>query len=125
DLLPKRRMHGLHFSAEQHLSERASVFAEGRFSLQEIDQQYFAMEQILVVPRSNAFFVDPWGDSPAILVAYNFGPDLGPVVSSGTTRTHVSTAGATFRPGETWAVTVSGSYGEETMRWAGRNEVNP
>ncbi len=46
-------------------------------------QDYFAANRLLIVPSSNAFYVNPYTGAPFAVVAYNFADDLVLLLSRG------------------------------------------
>jgi iron complex outermembrane receptor protein len=123
DLLPDRQSHSFYVTASHAIGERFEWFAEGRFNRRDIEQTGFSVTQLLAVPASNAFYVDPFGNSPFVLVAYDFIDDLGPVEMSGRTETWNGALGIKGDFGS-WQARLSVSEGQERLRWVGRNAVD-
>ena len=65
----------------QDLSERLSLFAEGRASQRDMNQQLNGFDTVLFVPMSNPYVanVNPYPGVPFVLVGYNFLDDFGPI----------------------------------------------
>lgn len=124
DLLPQQRMHSGYFSARQRIGANLTLHADGRYSRREVDYRFFGWPLLLAVPASNPFFVDPFGGSPMVLVAYNFLDDLGAVRGKGHTDTFSTTADATLRFARTWNTRLAATYGQEKLKWHGLNIVN-
>jgi iron complex outermembrane recepter protein len=120
-LLPDRRTHSFFVSGSQDLSEHLEVFAEGRYTKREIDQQLHAADQVLVVPGHNPFAVNPFPGSPFVFVGYSFLDALGPIVLHGKAQTYNGVLGLKSEVGETWRLTLSGSHGRENMNSATEN----
>jgi outer membrane receptor protein involved in Fe transport len=125
ELLPDRRMHNLFFSGSQHLSDRAELFAEARYSKRDISQQLYAFDQVVVVPSTNPFAVNPYASSPYVLVGYSFLNDLGPIVLTAGTQTYGATVGVKTEIASDWRVTLSGSYGREGTNYTTYNQPDP
>jgi iron complex outermembrane receptor protein len=125
DLLPDRQMHNLFFSGTQKLGERVELFAEARYSRREISQQLLGAEQLLFVPSTNPFFVNPYAGVPYVAVAYSFLNDLGPIEATATSQTYGGAVGLKADLTDAWRLTLSGSYGRENTRYTGDNQVDP
>lgn len=124
DLLPQQRMHSAYFNAQQRIGEDLTLHTEGRYSRREIALRIAGLPGTLAVPVSNPFFVDPFGGSSVVFVAYNFLDDVGPVTGMGPTNTFSSTADATLRLGRTWNTRLAVTYGQEKLRWRGVNLID-
>jgi outer membrane receptor protein involved in Fe transport len=124
ELLPDQKLHSVLFSGRQEIGERFELFAEGRFSRRDMTQQSFAMNQLLIVPSTNAFYVNPYPGVPFTVVAYNFADDLGPLSLSARSEVLTGTVGASAKLSDSWKVKLSESYGRDAMRYAGANTVN-
>lgn len=111
-LLPKQEMHSVFLDLSQEVGERVRLFVEGRYNVREVISLGGGTGQTLFVPDTNPFFVDPFGFG-FVLLGYNFLDDLGPSVSSGESESYGGLLGATFDLGETWQLTLTGSYAEE------------
>jgi iron complex outermembrane recepter protein len=124
ELMPDRRIHSLYLSGSQRLGERLELFGEGRASERRVEQELAPFEQLIFVPASNPFRVDPF-DLPITVVGYDFRNDLGLVSGTGRTQSYLGTVGLRSNFGETWKATVTASHGSEKLRWAARNQVDP
>lgn len=124
DLLPQQRMHSAFFDAQRRIGERLTLSADGRYSRREASYSMFALPAVLTVPRSNPFFVDPFGGYPVALVAYSFMDDFGPITAAGDTDTFSGTAEAALSFGRTWHARLTATHGEESMNWHASNSVN-
>jgi iron complex outermembrane receptor protein len=126
DLMPDMRSHSGYLTVSQNLTDSLKLLAEGRFNVRDIEQEVVSLFQILTVPSTNAFFVDPFeGDSPATLVAYNFFGDLGTRHAVGETRTATGSVGLEFEFGKDWQATLTTSYGRERMKWVVDDAIDP
>jgi iron complex outermembrane receptor protein len=124
DLLPNRKSHSFFFSGKQQLGDRVSLFVESRFSHRDITQDLFSANQLLLVPQTNAFYVNPYPGLPFAVVSYNFGDDLGPFALRAVTNTFSGTFGGSAQVSDSWSVKLSGSYGRDSMLYTGANQVN-
>lgn len=123
DLLPDRKTHSVYFSADQKLNDRLEIFSNGRFSKTEVHQLGAPQDQILFVPSTNPFSVNPYPSVPGTLLGYNFRDDLGLLNLSADVRSYVGTLGVKGQIGETWRLNLSGTHGSETLRTVIDNQV--
>ncbi|TLY58078.1 MAG: TonB-dependent receptor, partial [Gammaproteobacteria bacterium] len=114
-LFPERRAHSLYASASQAVGERFELFADGQFTQRNTLRGQYPQEQMLLVPRTNPFFVAPQAGSPYVIVAYSFLRDLGPTVIAAETRNYMGTVGAKLKLADNWHATLSESYGRERL----------
>jgi iron complex outermembrane recepter protein len=125
DLYPQRTTHSFYVTAEQELSPALTGFFDGRLDLREDRLEDQARAETLTVPSSNAFFVDPFGQTPYVNVGYSFLDDLGNVYWNGRTVGATASLGLKIKlPGE-WQSVVSLSDGIEAMDVDIFNEINP
>ena len=124
-LFPEVRAHELYTAVAQDLKQRAQLFFEGRFAERNALRDYLPDTQILPVPPSNPFYVNPYGNVPYTLVAYSFLRDYGPEVFSARSQVYMGTAGAKLQIGNTWQATLSESYGRQSLRSDQYNVANP
>ncbi len=124
DLMPDKEMHNVYVTGTQKIGEHFELFGEGRYSQREVNWLGLASDQLLMVPASNPYFVDPFGGSPYVLVAYNFLDDLGPLVGTAKTENTTGTFGVRRELSREWLATLSASYGEEKLRYEALNQIN-
>ena len=124
DLLPEWRTHSVYWDVHQSITDSLELFANARVNQRAEDQHADAVAEVLVVPSTNAFYVNPYKTS-AVLVGYDFLDDFGPIYGSGQTRTGTLSLGFTQTLPQGWQVVGTAFYGAEQMRWAGYNQVNP
>jgi len=124
-LFPDVMAHEVYATATQDLDERLRLFFEGRFTARDALRSYFPNSQILVVPPSNPFYVNPFIGIPYTLVAYNFLHDYGPIIFAAKSRVYVGTAGLRIRLGGAWQATLSESYGRQSLRSDEYNVADP
>ena len=101
------------------------LFFQGRFAERDVLRSAFPDEQVLAVPASNPFYVNPFVGVPYTLVAYSFSHDFGPEVFSAKSQVYVGTTGAKLRLGNTWQMTLSESYGRQSLRSDNYNVADP
>jgi iron complex outermembrane recepter protein len=115
-LFPEVEANELYATATQELNERLELFFEGRFAERDALRNYFPDTEILTIPASNPFYVNPYGGVPYTLVAYSFSQDYGPERFSAGSQVYVGTAGGKLQLGSTWQATLSESYGRQSLR---------
>jgi iron complex outermembrane recepter protein len=119
DILPEREAHNLFVAATQTLGARWSISANARYGVRSVVKPHLPSQAVLVVPRTNPFFVDPNPDqsSPNALVAHSFLRDLGgPGTFISTTRVATGAVSATASLGDSWQLSLEQNYGEEQLR---------
>lgn len=116
-VLPKQERHSVFLSASQALSKTVDVFAEIRYSIRDFEFLFQDFGGFLVVPSTNAFFVDPVGGSQSLFYQYSFVDDFGPSRGVGDVESLGGVLGATFSVGDSWELELYGSHGsEDTFR---------
>ena len=116
EIFPEIRAHELYAAGTQSIGSRAQLFAQARFTQRDTLATYMPSPQTLIVPPTNAFYVNPFPGAPYTLEAYSFGRDLGLTTFASRTRVYMATAGATFQLPGKWQTTLSESYGSQTLR---------
>ena len=114
-IVPWQRRFNVFASAEQRLADNVKVFAEGLYGwrwVQSISPPYAAT---LTVPVANAFYKDPLGTGGPVEVLYNFGDDVGPLVTHGRVKGGQSTLGADWQFREDWSLSGYVGYAFETQ----------
>jgi iron complex outermembrane recepter protein len=127
-LLPEREAHNVFFTITQSLSERWSIRADGRYGVRDASREALPATQILFVPQSNPFYVDPFPDQPApgAFVAYSFLKGFGgPLTTISTTRVLTGAVSATASLGRDWQLALSHFQGREDLRISLANMQNP
>lgn len=124
DLLPLQQMHSAFASAHWQVGENLSLRADARYSRREMETRYITIPGVISVPASNPFFVDPFGGSAYVLVAYNFSEDFGRVMLSGRTDTFSGTAEAMVNFAGSWHAYVTATHAEEQVRWQYENMID-
>lgn len=127
-LLPRREAHNLFLTATQELGERWTVRADGRYSIRSTNRQGIPAQQVLLIPRSNPFYVEPFPDTstPGVMVAYSFLHDFDrPVTYVSATRVATGAVSATASLGHDWRLAMTQSYGREELHASLVNIQNP
>lgn len=127
DLVAHTQVHALFASGQMRITDAIEWFGEERLSLRNVSETYVQQGFVLPVPSTNPYFVTlgAGAQAPYELVAYNFLSDLGHMSGSGTVRTHSGTTGVRAQITDRWKAQISGTFGEERMRWWSYNQPNP
>lgn len=124
DLLPDRRMHNLFLTGTQRISGRVELFGEARWGARDVSYRVSPLEQVLQVPRSNPFDINPYAQVPFTLVGYSFARDFGPLEFNANADFYTATTGASVEVGDSWEITASATFGTEKMEYTGDNQVD-
>ncbi len=122
-LLPDKEIHSAFLTASQQVGTGLDLFGEARYSRRRVNWQGSAEERLLLVPPSNAFFVDGIDRTRPLLVAYSFLDDLGPLRNASTAENFGAAAGLRADIAS-WQTTLSGAYVREALRYTGSNFVD-
>ena len=114
-IFPETRAHELYAAGTQDLGSRAQLFGEARFTQRDTLASNVPDTQILAVPPSNPFHVNPFPGIPYTLEAYSFGSDLGPTEFASRTQLYTATLGASLQLPDDWQATLTESYGRQTL----------
>jgi outer membrane receptor protein involved in Fe transport len=114
-IFPEVKAHKLYTAAADDINDNVQLFFNGRFAARDALRNDFPDGQVLAVPASNPFYVNPFGGAPYTLVAYSFSQDLGPEIFSARSQVYVGTGGAKLQFGETWQAALSESYGRQSL----------
>jgi iron complex outermembrane receptor protein len=125
DLFPDQKVHSAFVNASRDFGDRVSAFADVRYSTRDVRFIGAGVNQTTVlVPSSNPFYVNPFGGTAPVRVAYDFGRDLGPTTQIGTTHTLAGGTGVDIRLHDDWELKISGTYGRESNLFRWLNLVN-
>ncbi len=114
-IFPERIAHEFYFSASESLSDALELFARARYAQRNTQLNGLPDQQVLVVPPSNAFDVNPYPGVPYTLVAYSFLRDFGPTRFSSRSRVYMGTLGGTLRLHGGWQITLNESDGQQSL----------
>ena len=123
-IFPEVRAHELYTAVAQDIDDRVQLFFNGRLAERDALRSALPAAQILRVPPSNPFYVNPFVGAPYTLVAYSFAQDFGPSIFAARTQVYMGTAGMRLRFGKTWQLTVSESYGRQSLHSDEYGQVN-
>jgi iron complex outermembrane recepter protein len=125
DLYPQRTTHSFYVTVEQEVASGIRLFFDGRLNRRDGTLQDEAVAETLTVPASNAFYVNPFSQSPFVLVPYSFFDDLGNRHQVTQTVTATASVGLKADLGNGWRTTFSLTEGIEDMNVRVYNNVNP
>lgn len=123
-LFPEVTANELYATAAQDLTQRLQLFFEGRFAERDALESYLPAAQVLAVPQSNPYYVNPFAGVPYTLVAYSFSGDYGPTTFSAASQVYTGTLGTTLELRGTWQATLSESYGRQSLLSNDYNQVD-
>jgi outer membrane receptor protein involved in Fe transport len=124
EIIPSQKRWTLYASASQTLGDPITLFTDLLLGHREASQVYEGIGGALPVPNTNPFYVNPVGGTTPVVVAYNFGKDLGPLTGQAAIDTLNATLGADFAVGGSWIVTTYGAYSREKQNIVYHNEPN-
>lgn len=124
DLVPTQESNGIFLAGSQKIGDRLTLNGEVRYNERHMERMNIARSQTIRVPKSNPFFVDPFGGSNTVFVSYSFAKDLGARPTFADTRTLTGTFGGTLDLGGEWQLDAYGAYSQEKIRWESRNLVS-
>jgi len=119
-IFPHRTSNSIYGTASQAVGDNIELFAQGRFTQRSTHVQRLPDVETLAVPPTNPF--NPFGTYT--LVAYSMLKSLGTSTFSPETRNYFGTVGARFKLGADWQMTLSESYGRETLFFDEYNTVD-
>lgn len=115
-LLPDTKRHSLFAAISQRLSKSVELFSEVRYTRREFDFRALSAGNILTVPSTNPFFVDPTGTgASSILVFYSFVEEFGADKTSGKKDALNLTLGSKFALFDDWQLELYGTYDEQQV----------
>lgn len=112
DLLSKQDRHSLFVSGEQDLADGLTAYVEGRYSDRKFEAKSQPSLTILSVTGANPWFVSPTGGA-SVAIAYDFGRDIGPILTSGRAKSYSLTAGVRAELGDDWQIDAYMSYARQ------------
>jgi outer membrane receptor protein involved in Fe transport len=115
-IFPDVTANELYATAAQDLNEKLQLFFQGRFAERNTLESAFPDTETLEVPPSNPYYVNPFGGTGYIPVAYSFSHDYGPTAFSADSQVYMTTLGGTLQMGRTWQATLSESYGRQSLQ---------
>ncbi|MDE2451113.1 MAG: TonB-dependent receptor [Gammaproteobacteria bacterium] len=114
-LFPEITAHEVYAAGSQDIGSRVQLFAQARFTQRDTLASNLPNTQLLVVPPTNPFYVNPYAGAPYTLVTYSFARDFGPIRFGTRTHLYTGTLGASFQLAGEWRAKLSESYGRQTL----------
>jgi len=113
DLLAEQTSHAVFVTFSQAAGERVEFFADARYARRSILRNNGGFATTLSVPSTNPYYINPFGGTANVSVAYNFGRDLGNSVWDGLTKVYSGSAGMNVQLFGDWEGRLVGSYGRD------------
>ena len=123
-IIPSQRRFNLYLQGQQDLSDRVNVFTDVLLGHREATEQYSGVGAEILVPSTNPFYVNPNGATGPVLLAYNFGDDLGPTYVDVGVDTMNATLGLDFDMGVSWVLSAYANYAREKQNQVSGNQVD-
>jgi len=120
DILPKQTMRSAFLSGSHQIADHWELSLDGQYSSRTFESTFPQFAHNVLVPATNAF--NHLGGP--VLVAYDFTPDIGPVVDSGPTTTFVVSPAVTGVLSGGWQLRLSGAYSKTTTEFVEANNLN-
>ena len=126
DLRPQMELNSGTFTFDQELGDSISVYADGFIGQREGNRRFALPNQVLTVPRSNAFFVAPAGTNPAsVQVRYSFANDFPVSEANFRVRSYQVNGGARVKLGGDWGLDINTGYGWSDAQNVNDLQINP
>jgi len=120
DILPKQTMRSAFVSGSHQIADQWELSVDGQYSSRTFKSTFPQLAHNVLVPATNAF--NHLGGP--VLVAYDFTPDVGPVVDSGPTTTFVVSPAVKGVLSGGWQLNLSGAYSKSTTEFVEANNLN-
>ena len=115
--MPRQESNAAFLNASYDMTETWNLFLEGRYATRDMRFLAGAVPTVVRVPSTNPFYVNPFGGTAPVSVAYDFAKDMGPLTVLATTDTYTATAGAMGQLAGEWQLKLDASYGKENARF--------
>src|SRR5882672_6680195 len=120
DILPKQTMRSAFVSGSHQIADQWELSVDGQYSSRTFKSTFPQLAHNVLVPATNAF--NHLGGP--VLVAYDFTPDVGPVVDTGPTTTFVVSPAVKGVLSGGWQLNLSGAYSKSTTEFVEANNLN-
>ena len=114
-IFPERTAHEFYAAASENVNKTLGLFVRARYAQRDTTLSGLPDQQVLPVPATNAFDVNPYPGVPYTLVAYSFQRDFGPTRFASRSRVYMGTLGATVHLGRRWQAVMSESDGSQSL----------
>ena len=123
-IIPSQRRFNLYLKGRQDLGDGVNVFTEVLLGHREATERFAGVGGEILVPNINPFYVNPTGATGPVLLAYNFGDDLGPTYVNVGVDALNATLGLNFDIGAYWVMSAYANYSREKQNQVRGNQVN-
>jgi iron complex outermembrane recepter protein len=123
-IIPSQQRWNFYTNFQQSLNDQVDLFTQVLWGHREAQENYSGAAEEFQVPSSNPFYYNPTGGTSPVLVAYNFGKDLGLSADRVGINTLNATLGLDFDLAGTWGGRVYGNYSRERQNYTLGNEVS-
>jgi iron complex outermembrane receptor protein len=120
DILPKQIMRSAFVSGSHRIADQWELSVDGQYSSRTFKSTFPQLAHNVLVPATNAF--NHLG--VPVRVAYDFTPDVGPVVDSGPMTTFVVSPAVKGVLSGGWQLNLSGAYSKSTTEFVEANNLN-
>jgi len=125
DVLPRQQRWSLFGTWKNELTDSLSLFADALVTQRDSRGAGGPASGGLRVPATNAFYVSPVPGAPLVLVSYNFGKELGPVIGDSQVKTDNFAAGLDWDFAPLWHLVGTTTYSSERLGLDLLNSVDP
>ncbi len=122
DLVPEQKAHNVFLNVSQDVTDRFTIFGAGQYSERPLSRTQGQYSSLLIVPRSNAFYVNPFGNLPQAYVTYDFARDFQYAGNGKAESTSFSVGGSAKLP-RGWKLKTEGGYSREAVSFTS-NAIN-
>lgn len=122
-ILPEQKLHTGFLHVSQDIGA-VNLSFDGRYAKREMEVSVGPQVGIANVPATNPFYVNPFGTTGNVRVAYNFSSDLGISLQEGETETSAGLLAAAFPIAGSWRGRFAIGYGREHNAWVQSNMLN-
>jgi iron complex outermembrane receptor protein len=123
DILPDQDRNSLYVGLNQDLGSRVRLGVDARYSQREIDLRRPGLLAVFNITPANPYFVPLAGTSPQT-IGYSFADELGPPVTTGSSRSLGVSIGLDVDLGRRWQGETYLAVAQETGRRTVRNYLN-
>ena len=120
DLLPQQHMRSAFLNAAIRLSRRWELSIDGRYTARDFESSFPQPTRPFTVPTGNAY--NHFG-VPAT-IAYDFTPDVGPVIDHGRTETSFLSTGLKGSLPRDWQLRLTAAYSQSSTHFFEYNNLN-
>lgn len=123
-IVPSQERWTFYGSGLQALGERVTSFTDLLLGHRDAKINNGDLAGKIAVPSTNAFYINPAGGTAPIQLGYNFGKDLGRLITDTRIDTLNATVGFDVDAGASWSVKTFASYAREKQNQLAHGEPN-